>query len=298
MDWDDLKIFLQLSRTRQMTAAAKALGMDDSTVSRRIARLEAELGLPLVLRAGRRTVITQKGRELAEAANEMESIILRKIAGAADISAELAGVVRIGAPEGLGIAYLAECLARLAAERPGIEIELVALPRSYSLAAREVDIAITLDRPKSGQLTSQKLTDYKLGLYGSSPYFEAHNRPNDLSDLQSHIFTGYIPELLFTQELDFIKIAPGVQIKPVMRSTSVAAQANMVACGAALGILPLFVAKRDRRLQRIMTDAIFFERAYWLSVHDDLKGRPLIKFAMDVLRTNVRRDRELFLKSD
>jgi DNA-binding transcriptional LysR family regulator len=296
VDWDDLKIFLQLSRTRQMTAAAKALGMDDSTVSRRIARLESQLGVPLVLRAGRRTVITERGRDLAKAASELESIILRKVVGAPSDTVELAGVVRIGAPEGLGIGYLAESLGRLTTEHRNIEIELVALPRSYSLAAREVDIAITLDRPKSGQLTSQKLTDYKLGLYGSIQYFKKFGRPRDASELSSHTFTGYIPELLFTQELDFLKIAPAVQIKPAMRSTSVVAQVNSVASGAALGILPMFLAKREHRLHQIMTEDVVFERAYWLSVHDDLKARPLIKFAIETMRKDIKADRDLFLK--
>ena len=81
MDWDDLRIFLHLARTGRMSGAGRALGIDDTTVGRRVARLEQEVGAPLVARAGRRTVITEQGQRLAQAAEEMEAVVLRKISG-------------------------------------------------------------------------------------------------------------------------------------------------------------------------------------------------------------------------
>lgn len=278
-----------------MVAAAKSLGMDDSTVSRRIARLEAELGIALVSRAGRRTALTEKGRELANVASELESIVLRKVTAGAHSGTALNGIVRVGAPEGLGVGYLAEQLAKISSANSNLEIELVALPRNYSLAAREVDIAISLDRPTTGQVTAFRLTPYTLALHGTDQYFKQHGKPKTLADLKSHTFAGYIPELLFTSELDFIRLAPGLEVKASIRSTSVLAQVNAVECGAAIGVLPTFLTNKNKALKIILAGEVMLERAYWLSVHDDLKIRPRVKYVVGAIRSAVKRDRGRFL---
>lgn len=295
MDWDDLRIFLQLSRAPNMIVAAKALGLDDSTVSRRISRLESNLGIPLVSRAGKRTTLTEKGLELAKTAGELESIVLRKIVGDSVNTGTLAGVVRVGAPEGLGVGYLAEELARISAENTGLETELVALPRSYSLTAREVDIAISLDRPTTGPITAFRLTNYMLAIYGTDKYFRKHGKPRTVTDLPSHIFSGYIPELLFTSELDFLQLIQNVDIRSKVRSTSVLAQLNAVECGAAIGILPTFLSTRRKALKIVLPKEVTLERAYWLSVHDDLKSRPNVKFVINAIRRGVHENRNIFL---
>ncbi|WP_398466485.1 LysR family transcriptional regulator [Tardiphaga sp.] len=296
MDWDDLRIFLQLSRAGQMTAAAKALAMDDSTVGRRVARLEGELGIQLVHRAGRRTILTEKGNELARAAGELESIVLRKVSSITDDS-DVSGVVRIGAPEGFGVGFLAGRMASVASAIKPLEVELVALPRSYSLAAREVDIAITLERPQSGQLRVQKLTSYHLGLFGSDKYFCTHGRPDNLKGLEAHFFAGYISDLLFTPELNFLRVAPEIEMRPRFRSTSVIAQLEAIESGVVIGILPLFLAAGRPSLRQVMVDQVLIERCYWIAVHDDMKRRPAIRHLMHAIVSSVRSSRQEFLLS-
>lgn len=296
MDWDDLRIFLQLSRSRQMAGAGKALGVDDTTVGRRVARLEAALGTPLIARAGRRTVITEQGEALAAAAEEIESIVLRKIVGLGEDQLAVAGRVRVGAPEGLGVGYLARCLAALSADNERLETELVALPRSYSLASREVDIAITLDRPAAGQVRVQKLTDYTLDLYGAPAYLARRGRPASLADLPGHVFAGYIPELLFTKALDFTKGEDAVAVTPLIRSTSVIAQLNAVLSGAALGVLPSFLAAGHDALECLLPDQVHLRRSYWISVHDDVRHLRRIKAVMEAITQVVRADRAIFIR--
>ncbi|MFG1318219.1 LysR family transcriptional regulator [Xanthobacter autotrophicus] len=295
MDWDDLRIFLQLARTGRMAGAGRALGLDDTTVGRRVARLEKEVGAPLVARAGRRTVITEQGQKLAQAAEEMESIVLRKIVGLGEAGMQVAGRVRIGAPEGLGVGYLASRLAALSAENPKLETELVALPRAYSLASREVDIAITLDRPIAGQLSVKKLTDYTLELYGTQAYFDRKGRPGTAAELQGHVFAGYIPELLFTRALDFSTLEAGVEVTPVIRSTSVIAQVNAVVSGAALGVLPAFLAAAHPELQVLLDRVFRLTRSYWVSVHDDLKHLNRVRAVLEAITTTIRADRAIFM---
>jgi DNA-binding transcriptional LysR family regulator len=295
MDWDDLRLFLQLSRTPRMVAAAKALGVDDSTVARRIARLEKEIGAPLVERAGRRTVITEQGIKLAEAAEEIESIVLRKIVALVDDEIAVTGRVRVGAPEGFGVGYLGQQLALLSAIHEGLETELVALPRTYSLAAREVDIAVTLDRPTAGQITAQKLTDYTLDLYGTEAYFRQRGTPKKTSELSQHVFAGYIPDLLFTEQLNFLRLLDGIEISARIRSTSVVAQLDAVDCGAAIGILPTYLARKRPNLQRILSDSVRLQRSYWISVHDDLRRLRRIQLVLKAITDAVRADRKVFV---
>lgn len=296
MDWDDLRIFLQLSRTRQMTNAGKALGLDDSTVGRRIARLEQTLGISLIKRAGRRTAITEQGEKLAQAVEEVESVILRKIVGLGDDQMEAAGRVRVGAPEGIGVGYLAQKLAEMSGLNERLETELVALPRTYSLATREVDIAITLERPSAGLVTMQKLTDYTLELYGTDRYFEQRGKPKRMAELGQHRFAGYIPELLFTKELNFSKLNEGIEVAPVIRSTSVIAQVNAVLSGAAIGVLPRFLAVTHEELRPVLESEFQLTRSYWISVHDDLRHLHRIQVVLDAMIAMVRGDRSRFIR--
>lgn len=296
MDWDDLRIFLQVTRSGRMSEAGRLLGVDHSTVGRRVARLEHAIGVPLVERAGRRTAVTEHGRRLAEITEELESVILRDITGLAEAEAAVKGRVRVGAPEGLGAGYLGKRLFQLSAAYPHLEIELVALPRTYSLASREVDIAITLDRPMAGQVAAQKLTDYTLDLYGSDVYFQRMGRPRSLQDLKKHVFVGYIPELLFTQQLNFVDLGDGVAVVPTIRTTSVIAQVDAVESGAAIGVLPRYLARGRAGLRILLGDKFQLQRSYWMSVHEDVRRLRRVRIALEGLAAAVRADRRAFLR--
>lgn len=298
MDWDDLRIFLQLVRNGQMTTAGKVLGVDDSTVGRRVARLEKALGVPLIERAGRRTAITEQGEKVAAAAEQIESVVLRKIVGIGEDPKLVMGRVRVGAPEGLGVGYLAQRLAEISALHEHLETELVALPRTYSLAAREVDIAITLERPSVGQVMVRKLVDYSLELYGTERYFERRGKPETVEDLRQHTFAGYIPELLFTEELNFSKLGHGEVVVPTIRSTSVIAQVNAVRSGAAIGVLPRFLAAAHANLKLLLPNELHLVRSYWIAVHNDLWHLHRIRTVLKALTTVVRSDLSLFMRRE
>lgn len=293
MDWDDLRVFLHVARHGRMGEAARALNIDHSTVSRRIARLEQDLGVLLFERAGRRTRITERGAELLLTAERVESLMLRNVAGLGETAGALTGRVRLGAPEGLGAGYLGRRLGAIAALHPGLEIELVALPRVYSLAAREVDLAITLERPAPGQVVTRKLTDYSLNLYAAPDYLAREGMPAGLDDLARHRFCGYIPELLFTGELDYLSFG-GRSLTAAIRSTSVLAQADIIASGAAIGVLPAFLAVRHQGLQRLLPAEIGLTRSYWLSVHEDLRHLGRVRAVLEAVAEAVRSDRALF----
>src|SRR6218665_2081940 len=171
MNWDDARIFLAVARQGQILGAAKSLGLNHATVSRRLAALEADLGSTLFHRKTNGTELTAQGERFLAFAETMESASL----GAAEASGSdsaIEGIVRVGAPDGFGVDFLAPRLGALIERHPGLRIELVPVPRAFSLSRREADIAVTLERPREGRLVARKLTDYRLGLYAAQRYLD------------------------------------------------------------------------------------------------------------------------------
>ncbi|OBZ96744.1 hypothetical protein ADU59_03115 [Pararhizobium polonicum] len=294
MDWDNIRVFLHVARVGRITDAAHALGLDHSTISRRLSRLEEKLGVQLFERAGRRLRITAAGENLRQSAAKLESIVLQEIDGLGAEITGMTGRVRIGAPEGFGVGYLGGRIAAIMQDYPDLEIELVALPQNYSLSSREADIAITLDRPEEGSLATRKLTDYRLGFYASRDYLSRHVMPQTPDDLSGHALCGYIPELLHTKELAYLDFL-GPKPTTRFRSTSIVAQCAMIESGMAMGVLPAYLAAGKALLVPVLQSSFLIRRSYWLSVHDDLRRHGRIRKTVDLLTAAVRRERSLFL---
>lgn len=292
MEWSDIRVFLQVVRGGTMVAATGALRMDHSTISRRISRLEDETGVRLFQRAGRRLALTAEGEALMLAAEKLDSIIVREVLNLSDTRDRIVGPVRIGTTEEFGAHYLASRLSALTLAHPGIEIELVALPRLFSLATREVDLVISLDRPLTGDIRFKKLTDVEFGVYGSGAYFEDRARPATIDDLAVETWCGYIKELQFTPELDMLPRAD--EIRPKYRTTSMTVQLGAALSGYALAALPCFVACAHAGLERVLPGHAVFERSYWLAVHEDLAAYPRVRALMNAIETQVALDRALF----
>ena len=294
MEWGDIRVFLQVARAGQMAGASRSLGLDHSTISRRIARLEEQTGVALFDRAGRRLSITEDGARLLEAAERLESIIIRDILPLGEARQRVSGRVRIGTSEGFGAHYLAQRLPAMTEPYPDLEVDLVALPRSYSLGMREVDFAITMDRPDSGDVRFKKLTSYALGIYGAPAHFENRSRPSTLEDLSDQSWCGYIKELLFTSELDLMTFESQVTT-PKYRTTSVTVQLEAVLSGSVIAILPCYMASQRGGLERILANQVSIERSYWISVHGDLADSPRVRALMQAVERQVHLDRPLFL---
>ena len=137
MRWDDLKFFLAVARTGQLTTAAKGLKVDNATVARRIRALETALDARLFERNPKGYSLTEVGQRLLPSAEAMETTTLQAQAQLQGRDDSLEGVVRLGAPDGFGSFFLAPRIHKLAHRHPKLELQLVALPRVFSLAKRE-----------------------------------------------------------------------------------------------------------------------------------------------------------------
>ena len=179
MNWDDARIFLAVARAGQILGAARRLELNHATVSRRIAALEEALGAKLFRRLTTGSELTPAGERFLDVAERMEADMIAARAAIAGEGEDVSGTVRIGAPDGFGVAFLAPRLGELTAQYRELKIQLVPVPRSFSLSRREADIAITTERPSEGRLVAAKLVDYSLGLYASRAYAQAHGLPAD-----------------------------------------------------------------------------------------------------------------------
>lgn len=277
MDWDDLRIFLAVARTESLSAAGRILKIDPATVGRRIARLEDAMGARLFAKGPQGYALSEEGSRLlthaerAEAAMEGASEALTGPEG-------LTGQIRIGAPDGCANYLLPQVLARICDANPGLEVQIVALPRVFNLSKREADMAIGVSRPEAGRLTVQKLTDYHLHLAASRGYLAQHSAIRAPQDLMAHRFVGYIPDMIFDKELDYLAEI-GVN-PPPLASNSVSVQLNFLRHGAGLGVVHDFALPAAPELVRVIPDQISLRRAFWLIRHaDDGRVQRLNRFA-------------------
>ena len=160
MDWDHLRYFLELARASTLAAAARRLGVEHTTVARRIQALEKQLGTPLFAREAAGHRLTEAGRNLLPAVEAMEAAALGVERATPVAGGGPSGLVRVGVTEGFGTLILAQHLAQLTQRYPQLSIDLLALPRLLHLSRREADIVISLERPKRGAVIVTKLADY------------------------------------------------------------------------------------------------------------------------------------------
>jgi DNA-binding transcriptional LysR family regulator len=294
LNWDDGRLFLAVARAGQMLAASRALGVSQATVGRRITALEAALGTQLLERRTDGCRLTEGGRSLLAVMEEAEASFSRAQAEAAGRQDEdVAGTVRIGTPDGFGVSFLAPHLKSLAARHPRLRIELVPVPRAFSLSQREADIAVMVGRPSEGRLLVRKLTDYTLGLYASGIYAQEHGLPATQAELAGHRLVGYVDDLIPMASMDY-----GREFLRAWRSdiaiASATGQFEAVKAGAGIGILHDFIARPAGGLVRVLPE-LSVRRSYWTVVHETLKELARVRAVLDFLAETVRSKDALFV---
>ncbi|WP_114955164.1 LysR family transcriptional regulator [Sphingosinicella terrae] len=268
MDWNDLRHFLALAQTGQLTRAGTRLGVDATTVGRRVRRLEVTLQQTLFEQAREGQVLTEAGEQLLVLAEQVEQAMHRiQDAHPGD---GLAGTIRLSVSEGFGTWIVAHRLMAFLKLHPRVQVDLVASSGFLNPSRREADIAVLLARPRSGPLISRKLADYALGIYAARSYLESVPRmPSDRSELSEHPLIGYIPDFIYAPELNYLdEISPG--LRPKIRSSSINAQYRLATAGAGIAILPCFIGGGDSRLTRLLPE-LSIRRSFWLVTHQDTR---------------------------
>lgn len=288
-DWDDLRLFLAVARAESLSRAGRDARLDPATMGRRIARLEEGLGTRLFARSPQGYALTDAGQRLLPHAIRTEEAVL---AGLEELRGgtgpRISGSVRIGAPDGCANYLLPQVVTAICDANPGLEVQIVALPRVFNLSKREADMAIAVSRPEAGRLTVQKITDYHLHLAAAREYLAQHPPITGSANLRGHRVVGYIPDMIFDKELDYLAEI-GAEAVP-LASNSVSVQLNWVRQGAGLAIVHDFALPSAPEVVRVLPDQIHLTRAFYLIRHaSDRRLERLNRFA-EALAQGLRRE--------
>ncbi|NBR35411.1 MAG: LysR family transcriptional regulator [Rhodobacteraceae bacterium] len=280
-NWDDLRVFLAVARLETLSAAGRVLKIDPATVGRRIARMEEAFGTPLFAKSPNGYALTEAGTRLIGHAERVEQAMFGLSEDLSGTSGSLSGQIRIGAPDGCANFLLPQVCARIADQNPDLDIQIVALPRVVNLSKREADMAIAVSPPSTGRLTVQKLTDYRLHLAASRSYLERHPVISSLADLTGHRIIGYIPDMIFDKELDYLSELGMDHVH--LASNSVSVQFNWLRAGAGLGIVHDFALPFAPHITRLLPDAFHLKRSFYLIRHaDDRRLERMNRFAQSL----------------
>jgi hypothetical protein len=251
-------------------------------------KLEEALGARLFVKSPQGYGVTEAGLRLlphAEAAEQAVQAAADDLRGGAG---GLSGQVRIGAPDGCANYLLPQVVAAICDDNPGLEVQIVALPRVINLSKREADMVIAVSPPTAGRLTVQRLTDYHLHLAASLAYLDRHGTPQRREDLTAHRIVGYIPDMIFDKELDYLAEI-GVTEVP-LASNSVPVQLNWLRHGAGIGMVHDFALPSAPELVKVLPVEVSLTRAFWLIRHaDDRRIDRMNRFA-DLLAQGLRRE--------
>jgi DNA-binding transcriptional LysR family regulator len=289
-EWDDARHFLAVHRKGSLSAAARQLGVNQSTVGRRLASLEEQLGAKLFMRTRDGLQIAPAGERLLPHAERMEEeamAIAREIAGQ---EATLSGVVRVTAPDFFGTRVVAPLLATFHARYPDIDLELDADIRMRSLTRREADVAVRVGGGgREPGLVVRKVSDLALALYASEKYIAVRGRPYD-GDYTEHDFIGYSAPFLHSTDARWIEEqaerASGARI--VMRSHATAVQRRMALEGVGLALLPCYLGDAEPGLVQVLPPSQAPTESVYLVVHEDLREAARIRACATFLADGIR----------
>lgn len=288
-DWSDLRFFLEVARQGTVSGASRRLGVEHTTVARRIERLEVALGAALFDRRRDGYVPTEAGQALLSHAEAMESAVLAATEHLGGPETAASGTVRLGAPEVFGTRVITPRLPRLLARHPELHIELLLMHRFPKLDTREADTIVTLDPPGRGRYVVTRLTDIRYFLYASPAYLAAHAPIRRQEDLAAHSFVDYVQDELMSDSLRYLEeLTPA----PVRRfsCTSMLAQHEAIAAGIGLGMLTPYAVAPGSPLVAVMPEQISISRTLWLAAPADLYRLRRVRLVWDFLRNVAEAD--------
>lgn len=289
LSWDDLKVFLTLSRAGNLSKAGRLLGMDHATVGRRVSALEYALETPVFERDRQGYRLNAQGKEMLAYVEAVEANIVTLGDLLSGEQPGLSGHVRIATMEGIASLYLSEQLAELKRRHPAITVELITSATDVRIAHREADIFLGFFEPAGSNLEVRKIGQFILNLYASPTYLAEFGTPQNVDELEKHRFVGYVDDLI---QLDAVRWLDDAVNNPTMafRSTSMIAQMFAAVAGTGIVILPKFAKAERFGLIPVLDEQIRVPRGVWMTTHQYLRNVPRIRAVSSFLQETLSRD--------
>jgi DNA-binding transcriptional LysR family regulator len=273
MDWDDLRFFAELVRQGNLSATARRLRTDHSTVARRIDSLERALKIKLFDRLPRGYVLTVEGERISERVGALEEAVfsIQRLEGG---ESAIEGQVRISAPPAYASLWLVPRLAELSRNHPGLVLDVAGATAAANLVRREADIALRLLRPEDSALKTRSLGRLRYGIYGARSYLDEVVE-------EDRVFLAYDEELDASPQQRWLrKFTEGRPI--VMLANDLVSLISAARAGMGLAALPHLLAKQEKELLCV-AESEEATRELWLVYHPDLGRSARIRVVIDHL---------------
>jgi len=279
LHWDDLRTFLAVHRKGSYAAASRFLGVDSTTVGRRITALEGALGGPLFQRSRNGLSLTDEAARLLIHAERIEAEVLASEREFQGSSKALEGTIRVTAGDGLLAALLVPALGELLSRNPGLRVELLGDARHFDLAKREADVGLRLRRPTEPALVRRLLGPVPFRLFASDAYLARRGRPTSVEELAEHDFIAYGTSLDRTPPM--VWLLSHLHRPPRIRCTLTATVAAACAAGQGIAITMPQVVSGLPGINEILPRAPIPHRELWAVIHSDLRSNPRVKAVLE-----------------
>ena len=282
LDWSLIRSFLAVAEAGSLSAAARATGISQPTLGRHIHQAEAALQVPLFTRLAQGLALTDAGQALLAPARAMRQAAADLKIAAAGRATGMTGTVRVTASRVVSSAILPPILARLRAEEPGVEIDLVPSDTTENLLLGEADLALRMYRPTQADLVAQKLADLPMGLYAARAYLDRHGRPDSPEALMRLEFIGQDRETQIIRAMAAADITVSRSFFPVRTDDPLVYQ-DLIRAGCGLGGLLCQIGDADPTLERIDGLVTLPALPVWLVAAPALRQSPRLRRVWDAL---------------
>jgi len=294
IDWNDLRYFLAVAEEGSSLAAARTLGVDQSTVSRRIVVLERDLGLKLFEKGRNGYRPTAAALDVLGRARDVDAAVAGFCRAAAEHEAGLRGTLRLTTAEGIAYGLISPILDAFHKLHPALRVTLLLEDRFVDLSKGAADVAVRAGRPDDPALIGRKLTDAAWAVYAAKSYVDRFGAPSSPEELNGHGLIGFEGPIARIGAARWLaRVAPKASI--VSGTNSILGGLLAVRSGVGIAVLPVHVADPDPDLLRVIDPLEELMGEFWVLVHPEMRNAPKVRAFVAFLSSEIRKYRPLLL---
>ncbi|MDE2374057.1 MAG: LysR family transcriptional regulator [Hyphomicrobiales bacterium] len=283
INWEDVRLFMEVARCRSFRKASETTAVSSNTLMRRVAMLEKQLGHILLARKASGVALTAEGREVAQVRERLRTEALSLERMAKDGAHALSGKVKVAVTEGIGTFWLIPRLVDFQQRHPDLTVDLVCDMRFADMSSHQADVAVQLERPAESELVVTRLGYLHVMLFASDEYIRMHGTPSRVEDLIDYHFVEQVAPQVPSDMVKTVVPNPFAKHFVSFRANTSTAHAYAISRGAGIGLLPTYARAITRKVRPINVD-FRLRRDIWLTYHPKTRNMKRVRAVIDWLR--------------